>query len=138
MPTAAKLWHVYLVPECQYTKPPKSKYVVVVYVDTDAWGFLVNSNIIDFIRSQPDLLVCEAEIYLKGHSRWLKYDSYVDCRLIFPFSDAELKYDQGLVTTEARQNILKAIDLCEALEEKFRLAILQRELGIDTPPTADP
>jgi hypothetical protein len=134
MPSAAQLWHVFLVRECRHTNPPKPKYVVIVYVDeTQAWGFLVNSIIAPFIKNDPELLACEAEILLKGH-RWLRYDSSVDCRLIFPFSDDELDFDQGRVTTKARADILDAVERCEVLEEKYQQAILERERGVSPPP----
>src|SRR5689334_17293949 len=121
MPDPGQIWHVFLARECRHTNPPKSKYVVVVHVDNEyAWGFLVNSNIASFIKNDPELLACQTDILLKGHSLWLRYDSSIDCGLIFPFTDAELSMDQGRVTTEAIKNILDAVWRCEVLEEKYK------------------
>lgn len=128
MPDPGQIWHVFLARECRHTNPPKSKYVIVVHVDDDyAWGFLINSNIAPFIQHRPELLTCEADILMKGHSGWLRYDSFVDCRLIFPFEDIELEPDYGRITTEAKKSILDAIQRCEVLEEKYKQAILGRE-----------
>ncbi len=89
MARKAKLWHVYFAPRCNHVRPyPKDKFVVVVHIDKNAMGFLINSKISDWLRKRPDLLTCEASILVEQHP-FLDHDSYVDCRDIYEFFEWE-------------------------------------------------
>lgn len=59
-----KLWRIYFASNCYYVKPePKDKFVIPVCFDSgNIMGFLINSQISNFVRNQPELIVCEASI----------------------------------------------------------------------------
>jgi hypothetical protein len=128
MPPKVRLWHVYLVEHCAHTKPPKSKYVVIVhYAEGYPMGFLINSQLPRWLQKKPYLLPCEASIIATEHPSFLKYDSYVDCSRLFPFNGWDFKCDKGNVSLQAKADILEAVRNCRVLEQKYKQAILERE-----------
>jgi hypothetical protein len=127
MPIARQLWHLYFVQNCRHTRPaPKNKFVVIVHTDNAALGCLINSNLTNWLRNNPHMLVCEVNILASEHSA-LSYDSYVDCQDLYPFLDSELTSDRGVVSQQARIDILNAIAKCPTIATKHKNAILTRE-----------
>ncbi len=127
MPSPSQLWHVYHVENCRHTRPPKNKYVVIVHIDTTAYGCLINSTIHPWVSVyHPELMVCEADFPGLQH-RGIKYDSYVDCKDIFPFFDTELVSDRGEISADVKAAILNAILQCPMIPGKYKTAILTRE-----------
>jgi len=110
-----------------YAKPkPKSKYVVIAYIDPTPHGFFINSIINTFIKKRPYLLACEAKIISSQHN-FLRYDSYVDCRDIFPFYAEELfpEDSQGMLSKDAIIAVKKAISQCSVLAKIHKKRALQ-------------
>jgi len=133
MPALEQLWRIYFVKDCRHTLPdPKDKYVIATHIDGDTLGFLINSQITPWVQRRPHLLVCEAPILAQQHSI-LRHDSIVDCRSLYPFTDDELTVHKGMVSAQAKSDILKAIAQCPVLLEKHKIAILARETS--PPPT---
>ena len=86
-------------------------------------GFLINSTVHAWIRSNPDRLACQAEISASDHS-CLNHDSYVDCLDLYEFSDWELRQARDEVSEQARQNIRAAVTKSKTIETKFKKLIL--------------
>ncbi|MEM9544191.1 MAG: hypothetical protein AAGA60_32510, partial [Cyanobacteria bacterium P01_E01_bin.42] len=94
------------------TKPnPKDKFIIIAYLDPFPHGFLINSKINKFIKNQPNLLPCEAQI-LASQNTFLRYDSFVDCREIFSFDTSKLIQFQGIISIDAQKAILDAVHDC--------------------------
>ncbi len=90
-----RLWHVYFVKNCSHVRPkPKDKFVVIVCIDKEARGFLINSRISSFVQKRPDLLACQAEINAI-EDYVLKKDGFVDCSELYEFFEWELKKTRG-------------------------------------------
>lgn len=71
-------WDVFYL-FCKHTKPhPKNKFVVIVCFENIPMGFLINSQVNEFVKNRPSLLRCEVKILQQDHA-FLSYDSYVDC-----------------------------------------------------------
>ena len=120
-----KLWHIYFVPNCPFTTPIKDKYVIPVCIyQKKLMGFLINSEISNFIRNKPELMDCEAQIRAFDHST-LKHDSIVDCHTIFPFNEWDFQGERGEVSLPAKKQILRAVKLCPSLENKYKKLILE-------------
>ena len=119
-----KQWEVFCVPLCRHTQPnPKDKLVIIAYIEPTPFGFLINSKIGKFILDRDYLLPCEAPI-LASQNNFLKYDSYVDCRDLFPFVESELTQSRGIISVDAQKAILNAVTLCPVLEEIHKIKIL--------------
>ena len=86
---------------CDFTKPPKIKYLLVLQVQTDTVVFVINSEINRFIQSKKCLRDAQIVIDQASHS-FLDYDSYIDC------TDIE-QIDTACLVEEIMQdlNILK-------------------------------
>jgi hypothetical protein len=109
-------WEIFYLQPCRHTLPqPKDKFLVIVYIDPLPHGFLVNSRINAFIANRSYLLCCEASI-LQAQHRFLKYDSYIDCRDIFSFDRSELVNSKGFLSDTAQAEVIKAVQLCPVLE----------------------
>jgi hypothetical protein len=48
---------------CTHTKPfPKNKFIVIICFETTAMGFLINSQINQFVQKRPSLMPCEVKL----------------------------------------------------------------------------
>ena len=118
-------WEVFHMPSCRHAKPaPKDKFIVIAYGNPSPHGFFINSRINNFIRNRPDLLSCEAEILASQHP-FLRYDSYVDCREIFSFYEIELTNTRGILSPDAQQVVIEAVNYCPVLEQIHKTRILE-------------
>lgn len=63
---------------CDFTDPPKNKYLVVACVEPKLLVFVINSDIPPFARSNPDLLACQLELCASDNS-FLHHNSYINC-----------------------------------------------------------
>lgn len=66
---------------CHYISNPKNKFLVVVHVDPKedlVLGFFINSEIHPFLKSNPDLLICQFQMK-KAKYGFLINDSFLDC-----------------------------------------------------------
>jgi len=94
-------WHIYRVNNCRYTTPPKSKYVAVVCLNPNPYGFLINSKIAQFIKKSPILLSSQVAIAAERYG-FLQHDSYIDCARLFPFRSGELHSIQDIQNNTRR------------------------------------
>jgi hypothetical protein len=97
-------WHIYRVDNCRHTTPPKSKYVAVVCLNPNPYGFLINSKISQFIKNRPALLSSQVAIAAERYG-FLQHDSYINCARLFPFRSGELRSIQDI-----RNNTRRAIE----------------------------
>jgi hypothetical protein len=126
MPPTPQLWHIYFVKNCAHTTPIKDKFVLIVFLGKNPRGFLINSNITNWIRKRPHLLACEAPILAAEHP-FLKHDSCVDCHELYEFFEWELDKNMGKVSEQAKASVLTAIQLCPSIERRYKNVILRRE-----------
>jgi len=97
-------WHIYRVSECRYTNPPKPKYVAIVCLNPNPYGFLVNSQISQFIKHTPALLSSQVPVTAERYG-FLKHDSYINCGQLYSFKSGELHSVQAV-----QNNTRKAIE----------------------------
>lgn len=124
MAVSIELWQVYYL-FCNHTKPlPKYKFVVIACIDDTPMGFLINSKINQFIYRRPKLLVCEVKLEQIDHD-FLSYNSYLDCRDIFPFETSELTDLRGTIHDSAKGSILTAVSACPVLPTRYKQMIIE-------------
>lgn len=126
MPNSVELWQVYYL-FCTYTKPsPKNKYVAIMCFDEEMpMGILINSEIHPFVQARNYLLPCEVKLEQQIHN-FLTHDSYLDCRDIFPFPEAQLTDYKGVIHEEVRADVITAVKACTVLTLKFKMKILEQ------------
>ena len=122
MTTTVKLWDVYYV-FTSHTKPfPKHKFIVILAFETNPMGFLINSQINQFVQKRPRLLPCEVKIEQSNHT-FLSHDSFLDCRDLFSFAAAELTDLRGSIDEATRTKILAGVAACPVLPRDYKTLI---------------
>lgn len=116
-------WQVYFVRQCRQATPIKDKFVIVACFDPNPCGFFINTRITPFIANKPNLLPCEAMIFVSQHP-FLSYDSWVDCHDILSFKETELTDLRGVVSIDGIQNVMTAVQVCPTLRPHFKKKIL--------------
>jgi len=119
-----RMWCIYHVKKSRHTKPiPKDKFVIIVCIDTNPWGFFINTGINQFIQKRPELLACQVSIKAASHE-CLDYDSYVDCTDLLPFEDTELTDIKDKVDQQTQSEIKKAVAKSKTLVVRHKKIIL--------------
>jgi hypothetical protein len=140
IPSAEKLKYVRqsLVPgrilhlHCNFTHPPKNKFVVLVSVKSSLRVFVINSGITEWLQARPDLRDRQITIRQQDHN-YLRHDSFLNCtETIQQISIKEME-DQliqdlcnikDMVTAQEREAIRFAITGCRTLSKRDIDAIL--------------
>lgn len=122
-----KQWQVYYVPNCRHVRPnPKSKFVVVAYVDIGIpHGFLINSIVNKYVRNQDHLFQCQAQVIGVEHP-FLSHDSWVDCQDLYQFTITELTDLKGSLSDAAIGYVMAAIRRCPVLMPVQKQIILDQ------------
>jgi len=63
---------------CEFTDPPKDKFVVVVSAGDSPLLFVINSRINPFIQKRPHLLRCQVRMAVSDYP-FLDHDSFINC-----------------------------------------------------------
>lgn len=120
-------WCAYFIPHCRFLKDRNDKYAVIVHVDQYAFGFFINSRINDWVKDHPKLLPCHAPILLQENESIVDYDSFVDCEDVYKFTGKDIDHYMGKISTRAKSDVLRAVDLCPKLERRYKKLILSKE-----------
>lgn len=120
-----------LVLFCDFTTPPKEKYLILISTNPNLLFFIVNSNINEFKQGLDELLEAQIPLELKDHP-FLKHDSYVDCSKVIRHFDATEVISQmnsglgslkGKIENRVRAQIREAVNQSRILENRFKRAI---------------
>jgi hypothetical protein len=118
---------------CDFTTPPKDKFLLLVSINCGLLFFVINSEINQFKKDSPDLLESQVPLGRKTH-QFLKHDSWIDCsKVIRNFGAAEVFQQinsklgsmKGLVTNEVRKKIRTTVNDSRTLENRFKTVILE-------------
>jgi len=101
---------------CDFTAPPKYKYLVVANVREDTAVLVINFEINTFIRQRQHLLDCQVGINVASHN-FLSHDSFIDCTepeyidtaLLFGELMHDLRGLQGNIAGPVRTEVIGAI-----------------------------
>ena len=75
---------------CNFTNPPKDKFVALLCPGMDFLVFVINSRIHPFISARPKLLACQVRLKAADYS-FLKHDSYLDCSQVIALADVQVR-----------------------------------------------
>ena len=117
------VWRVYRIKKCRHTFPPKPKLVVLVCKDEEYMGFLVNSEISEYISKKPYLLACQI-VMSESEYGFLFYKSYFDCARIYPFKDNELVIGLEFVSDKTKAEIKEVVAKAKTITGHQRNLIL--------------
>jgi hypothetical protein len=117
------VWRIYRIKKCRHTHPPKDKFIVIVCIDFECMGFLINSEINRFTANKPDLLQCQV-LVKKEEYHFLFRDSYLDCARLYPFSNDELIIGLEMVSAKTKEEIKNAVSKAKTIAKRYVKLIL--------------
>ncbi|MGB7603214.1 MAG: hypothetical protein WBM24_23125 [Candidatus Sulfotelmatobacter sp.] len=125
--------HVYV----QSLRNPKHKYCVLVCIEPKPLFFLINSEITEYKKTRPDLMVGQLEIDAAGHA-FLKYDSWLDCTELhgYPLDQLEAEYSKDQKVAVGRLSEVLRARVIEIVKRSITLPKrdIARILAALTPP----
>ncbi len=102
---------------CDFTVPPKEKYIFLATPDEPPLLFVINSEISAYIDARPDLKACQVTLQVADHA-FLARDSVLDCSNVIDSMSkddvlkqltAEPGRIRGEVSAAARAGIVAAV-----------------------------
>lgn len=118
---------------CDFTTPPKYKYLMIACVSPELLVFVINSEIDPFIRKNPDLLADQVDIPQADHL-FLEHDSILNCiqahqeiDLTYLHHSISLNYDevyQGHIASYCLRNVLDVVENSKNLTKKVKEQII--------------
>lgn len=116
---------------CDFTSPPKEKYLILVCAEPKPLFFLINSEIHPYIKVRPELNQCQVSIKKNDHI-FLDHDSYIDCidvkELVLEEIESQLLIDmsriKGIITQQVVDDIIKAVEAAKTIIPRHQKWIL--------------
>lgn len=117
---------------CDFTNPPKDKYVVVAAPEDPPVLLIVNSKIAEFIKATPDLRKCQVTLQATDHS-FLNHDSHLDCSKAFDSMSreeiikqlaADFSRIKGELTVAARGQVLEVVRGAKTISDAHRRRVV--------------
>lgn len=120
-----------LLLHCDFTTPPKDKYLVLVSTEPGPLFFVINSSINEYIRNRDSLFQCQVEIAHEEHA-FLRRHSFIDCTTahkialhdIYEQLEGNIERLKDAVSPSAREQIIAAVKYAKTLAVKHKSAIL--------------
>lgn len=111
---------------CNFTSPPKDKFVVLASIKPALVIFVINSEINPWLQARADLRDRQVTIGQQGHI-YLKRDSFLNCteavrQMQLEDIERQLSEDTGnikdMITASEQEAILYAVKDCRTLSKK--------------------
>lgn len=107
---------------CNFTTPPKEKYLLIACWNTNPLLFIINSKIHPYIAARPELLKCQIRMSVANYG-FLAHDSYVNCSEVI----------DSLNRTEVEEQILADINRIKGeLDQAIKHTIMEAVQGSKT------
>jgi len=117
---------------CEFTTPPKCKYVAVLADDQHPLIALINSEVHPYIQARPRLLQLQVRMPESDYA-FLDHDSYLNCASVFQgeFSRAELEAIWSAtpdecweLTDTTRSRVVSVVNSTEVLSDARKASII--------------
>lgn len=118
---------------CDFTTPPKNKYLVVCCCDP-LLVLIINSEINEFILSRPHLLECQVDVAQSDHL-FLDWDSFINCIEAHAAFDLEVVKEQishsyretvrGEIADYCMREVYLAVGRSKTMQRKHKRLILE-------------
>jgi hypothetical protein len=117
---------------CDFTTPPKEKYLVLACPGHHPFLFMINSDIHPFIAARPELRKCQ--IRLDASEYDLDHDSYINCsKVIDEFSEEDIYRQLGRdlsrikkeLTQKTKQEMIQVVSTAKTIKKHIKTLIIQ-------------
>jgi hypothetical protein len=123
---------------CDFTNPPKDKYVVLVCAEERPLFFLINSRINDFVRKRPALFRCQVALSVADYG-FLDHDSFADCsKVLDSFGKQDLEQQllstsvariKGELNGKTKEQIARVVQKAKTISPKHKALIVRALKG---------
>ena len=79
-------------------------------------GFLINSDISQFILNKPDMLACQIKLS-ETEYHFLFRESYLDCAQLYSFKNSELNTGLELINDKTKTEIKKVVSTAKTITQ---------------------
>ncbi len=121
-PTSPQQWQVYRVANCRYVTPVKDKFVVLACLDSNWYGFFINSRLGAFFQYNQRLLPCVVGIDSDEYG-FLDHDSHICCNDIYRYESSELRNYQDTLSRAGIAAVRAAVQSCPSLSPHYKRLI---------------
>lgn len=117
---------------CEFTHPPKDKYLLLACYTDPPLLFVVNSQIPRFVQARPELLASQVKLSPRDYP-FLEHDSFLDCSNVINSLDedairnqllADLSRLKGEVHQRTKAQIIEAVRRSRTVSEADRELIV--------------
>ncbi|MEN4889212.1 hypothetical protein [Erwinia billingiae] len=118
---------------CDFTTPPKNKYLVVCCCDP-LLVLLINSEISEFIQARPTLLQSQVDVAQADHS-FLEWDSFINCIEAHQAFNLEVVKEQiardyretlrGEIAEYCMREVYRAVSASQTMSRRHKASILE-------------
>lgn len=117
---------------CDFTRPPKEKFLLVGALRPYPIVFAINSSISPFVQDRAALLESQVEIHSIAHP-FLDHDSFIDCSTVFYPSMEEIENQmlhnihrlKDRAATECLERVRLTVEQAMTLERQEKRWILE-------------
>lgn len=119
---------------CDFTRPPKEKFVVLVHSSSEpkVVAFLINTKIHEFIEQRESLLKCQVKIYPSDYP-FLKHKSHVDCATVVHFNKPQIATQilsdkdrtKGSLKQVTKNKIIKVVNNAKTISKHYKQLIMK-------------
>ena len=118
---------------CDFTNPPKEKYLALVCPGPVPLFFVVNSGISTYIQSRPERRTCQVSLPASDHD-FLAHDSFLDCSEVVPdLREAEVRRQlvgdigriKGELSEAAKAQVISVVQTAHTISAAHKRAIEQ-------------
>jgi hypothetical protein len=116
---------------CDFTTPPKDKFLVIASVEPEPLFLVINSTVNQYIRKREDLSRCQVEIGHEEHA-FLEHHSFIDCtqthkvalRDVYEQLERDIGRLKDNISTPVREQIIAAVKFARTLSPKLKAIIV--------------
>lgn len=117
---------------CDFTDPPKEKFLVLASRGTTPLLFVINSGLRPFVRDHPARRACQVCIASADHD-FLRHDSFIDCINVVDSMTEEEIVDQvvndlarvkGILSSTTRLQVLEIVGKSRTISRAHKARII--------------
>ena len=119
---------------CDFTTPPKNKFLVIIHADYDddlLLAFLINSEIHPLIQKQPAMAICQIKLERSTYPEFLRHDSFLNCADVKDELDVDTVLDHLLENPNDFRDFLnesEILKICEVVKNAETITGYDKEL----------
>ena len=118
---------------CDFTNPPKDKFLLLVCTEERPLLFIINSRINEYLEKRPELFACQITLEAREYD-FLSHDSFLDCSNVVDVMDRDDIIGQiasnpikakGKLNSATREEVIKVVEKALTISPYHKKLILR-------------